>query len=93
MYRKYIRNAGLEKTVKTIAATEFKAKCLRVIGQMCEDREPVTITKHGRPLAVLSPYPASDGTVSIIGMMPGSVLGYDDPFGPAADPADWTAAK
>ncbi len=80
-------------TMKTIAAAEFKAKCLRVIGQMCEDREPVTITKHGRPVAMLSPYVPADGTASIIGAMQGSVLGYDDPFLPAADPDDWNANR
>ena len=79
--------------MKTMAATEFKARCLRVIGQMCEDREPVTITKHGRPLAVLSPLPPARGAASIVGAMRGSVLAYDDPFRPAADPADWTAAR
>ena len=85
--------AGMGETVKTIAAAEFKAKCLRVIGQMCEDREPVTITKRGRPLAVLSPYPPANGTASIVGAMRGSIIGYDDPFRPAADPADWAAAR
>ena len=71
--------------MKTIAATEFEATCLRVIEQMCEDREPVTITERGRPLAVLSPVPPKEKTGSIIGMMRGSVLGYDEPFKPAAD--------
>ena len=71
--------------VKTIAAAEFEATCLRVIEQMCEDREPVTITECGRPLAVLSPVPPKEKTASIIGMMRGSVLGYDEPFKPAAD--------
>ena len=85
--------AGMGETVKTIAAAEFKAKCLRVIGQMCEDREPVTITKHGRPLAVLSPYPPANGTALIVGAMRGSVMGCDGPFRPAADPADWAAAR
>ena len=46
-----------EATLKTIAATEFKAKCLRVITQMNKDHEPVTITKRGQPVAVLSPLP------------------------------------
>lgn len=73
--------------MKTITAAEFEATCLRVIEQMCEDREPVTITERGRPLAVLSPAPAppKEKTGSIIGMMRGSVLGYDEPFKPAAD--------
>jgi len=93
MYKKNIHTSGKGLTMKTIAAAEFKAKCLRVIGQMCKDREPVTITKHGRPLAVLSPYVPADETTSIIGAMEGSVLSYDDPFLPAADPDDWDANR
>ncbi len=74
--------------MKTIAAAEFEATCLRVIEQMCEDREPVTITERGRPLAVLSPAPPAEKASSIIGAMEGSVLGYDDPFRPAIDLPD-----
>lgn len=79
--------------MKRIAAGEFKAKCLRVIRQMCEDQEPVTITKHGRPVAILSPLPQVNETVSIIGAIRGSVLGYDDPFQPATDQSDWAATQ
>ena len=83
----------VENAVKTIGATEFKARCLRVIGQMNKDREPVTITNRGRPVAVLSPFPATNEQWSIIGAMRGSVLAYDDPFGPALDPSDWAAVR
>ena len=63
-----------ETAVKTITATEFKAKCLRVIGQMGKDREPMTITKHGRPVAMLSPLPQTNETPSIVGAMRDLVL-------------------
>lgn len=79
--------------MKKIAATAFKAECLRVIRQVGRDREPVTITRRGRPVAVLSPLPAADKSTSIIGAMQGSVLSYDAPFEPAADPADWAIAR
>ena len=78
---------------KTIGAAEFKATCLRVIKQMERDGQPVTITNRGRPVAVLSPAPASGANPSIIGAMRGSVLGYDEPFAPATDPSDWNAAR
>ncbi len=77
-------------TSKTIGAARFKAECLRVIDQMSQDNMPVTITKRGRPVAILSPIiPAAPA--SVIGALRGSVLRYDDPFSPAADPEDWTA--
>ncbi len=79
--------------MKTITATEFKAKCLWVIGQMGKDREPMTITKRGQPVAILSPLPQTNETPSIVGAMQGSVLAYSEPFEPVADPSDWTASR
>ena len=78
---------------KTIAAAAFQAKCLRIINEMSEDGEPVTITNRGKPVAVLWPVPPEHAGRSIIGAMKGSVLAYDDPFAPAADPADWNAVR
>ena len=79
--------------MKTVGATEFKARCLRIIGEMNRDREPVTITNRGRPVALLSPVGAAEERPSIIGAMQGSVLGYDEPFRPAVDPSDWDALR
>ena len=75
---------------KTIGAAQFKAECLRVIDQMNRDREPVTITKRGRPVAIMTPVLPREPK-SIIGALRGSVLRYDEPLDPASDPADWNA--
>lgn len=79
--------------MKVVSATEFKRKCLNIIGRMAEDREPVTVTKRGIPVAVLSPVERSDIGNSIFGAMRGSVLEYIDPFSPATDPSDWKALQ
>ena len=77
-----------------VSATEFKAKCLRIIKEMNGDGRPVTVTNHGRPVAVLSPVLASDEQPPpFIGMMRGTVLRYEDPFEPAASPSDWSALR
>jgi len=86
MYHKELHMHG-----KSIGAAQFKAACLRVIDDLNRDREPVTITKRGRPVAVLLPAPTGDDPASIIGAMAGTVLRYDDPFGPATDPREWDA--
>ena len=78
---------------KTVGAAEFKAKCLRLISEMNEDGEPITITKRGRAVALLSPARETAEKPSILGALRGSVLAYDDPFLPAADPSDWVAAQ
>ena len=81
-------------TVRQVPAAEFKAKCLRIIKEMKGNGQPVTITNRGRPVAVLSPIPASDEPPSpFIGMMRGTVLEYDDPLAPAASPSDWSALR
>ena len=73
---------------RQITATAFKVHCLHIIDEMNKDRQPVTITKRGRPVALLSPLQAQGERKSIIGAMRGSVLRYDDPFQPAADASD-----
>lgn len=42
-------------TMVSIKASEFKAKCLKLMDEVAETGEPVVITKHGKPIAQLSP--------------------------------------
>jgi antitoxin (DNA-binding transcriptional repressor) of toxin-antitoxin stability system len=64
---------------------------LGLIDQMSRDRQAVSITKRGRPVAILQPIPL-DPPESIIGALRGSVIRYDDPLSPAAVAPDWTAS-
>jgi prevent-host-death family protein len=41
--------------VTIVSVTEFKAKCLALVDQMDKEGGSVTVTKRGRPVAVLSP--------------------------------------
>lgn len=78
---------------KLIGSADFKANCLKIIDQIGKDKQPVTITKRGNPVARLSPIEGGKSKVSIIGAMKGSVLRYDDPFEPAVNVSDWNAAR
>jgi prevent-host-death family protein len=42
--------------MKTVKASELKAECLTVMGQVAVNGEPVVITKNGKPVAELRPY-------------------------------------
>ena len=42
--------------MKTMAITEFKAHALQVLGEVAETREPVLVTKRGKPLAEIIPF-------------------------------------
>ena len=77
---------------RQVSAAEFKAKCLRIIQEMGSDGRSVTITRRGRPVAVLSP-PVEREAPPFLGMVRGTALAYEDPFAPAASPSDWDALR
>jgi prevent-host-death family protein len=56
----------------TIAVGEFKAKCLRIMDEVQATRSPVTITKRGKPVAVLTPYP-EENPAPLFGRLKGRV--------------------
>ena len=72
----------------TIAAGEFKAKCLKLLDRVAEKRETLVITKHGKPVAQVMPVPAKK---NIIGAMRGSVLWEGDIISPID--VEWEAMK
>lgn len=41
---------------RTIKASEFKAKCLKLMDEVQESGEGIVITKHGRPVSKLIPF-------------------------------------
>jgi prevent-host-death family protein len=41
--------------MKNVAASEFKARCLKLIDQVYDTGQPITITKRGKVVAVLQP--------------------------------------
>jgi len=72
----------------SIGAGEFKAKCLKLIDEVAEHRQPLIITKRGHPLAKLVPI---ESTHSLFGAMAGSVTREDDIVSPLD--LQWDAAK
>lgn len=42
--------------MKTLGITDFKTHALKIIGQVAETREPVVVTKRGKPLAEVIPF-------------------------------------
>lgn len=42
---------------RVIGATEFKAKCLALLDEIDEHGGTITVTKRGRPVAMISPAP------------------------------------
>ncbi|WP_294173415.1 type II toxin-antitoxin system Phd/YefM family antitoxin [uncultured Sphingomonas sp.] len=81
---------------KVIGAAEFKAKCLSILDQVQATGEAVTVTKRGKPVAVLNPAPAGSERVehSAIGFLKSDKYRDDwDPEIPATDLDDWEALR
>ena len=71
----------------TIGAGEFKAKCLQLLDEVAAHREPLVITKRGKPVARLVPMPPD---AQLFGALAGSVLDEGDIVAPVD--AEWDAA-
>ena len=63
-----------------IAASEFKAKCLDLMDKLAARKlSRIVVTKHGRPVAVLSPPPTPEEEAdALFGFMKGSVDAPED---------------
>jgi len=75
--------------MKTIKASEFKARCLALMDEVAASHEPVVITKHGKPVAQLAPVSRKPG--SIFGFMKDEIEILGDIVGPLED--DWATER
>src|SRR3954466_13598957 len=74
--------------MKSIGASEFKAKCLAILDEVAASGETVTILKHGRPVAQLVP-PAPHQTGFPQDGLAGSLEILGDIIAPVLDETAW----
>jgi prevent-host-death family protein len=72
---------------KHVAATEFKANCLRLMDEVAQQRRPIIITKRGKPVAKL--VPVEKEAIDLFGRMAGSIKICGDIISPI-DEDEWT---
>jgi prevent-host-death family protein len=70
-----------------ISAAQFKAECLKLMDEVEKTRQPIVITKHGRPVAQLAPIPTDAD--SLFGYMKGTVTINGDVMSPID--VEWSA--
>jgi prevent-host-death family protein len=70
-----------------VAAADFKANCLRLMDEVAQRRQPITITKRGKPVAKLVPIEAE--AIDLFGRMAGRIKICGDIINPIED-AGWT---
>jgi len=77
--------------MKKISAADFKARCLTLMDEVSESREPVLITKRGRPVAKLVPLKRTRS--KLIGRLQGIVKITGDIESPLEPPEAWDALR
>lgn len=78
--------------MKTINASDFKARCLRILDEVAATREVVTILKRGRPVAQLVP-PVYDENGYPQQSLKNSVTIQGDVVSPLLPAGVWEAEK
>lgn len=77
--------------MKRIPAGEFKAQCLSLMDDVSNTREPIVITKRGKPVAKL--VPADEGKRAFIGRLEGMFRIVGDIESPVVPPETWDVLK
>jgi len=76
--------------MRSIPAGQFKARCLKIMDEVHNTREPVIITKKGRPVAKL--VPAAEAPDDFLGKLSGTIKIIGDVAGPIEDADAWESS-
>ncbi|MCD4727405.1 MAG: type II toxin-antitoxin system Phd/YefM family antitoxin [Pirellulales bacterium] len=77
--------------MKTMAISEFKAHCLQVFSNIARTKEPVIVTKRGKPLVEVIPFRNNDQTPEP-GKLSHTLVFEDDIVSPLGE-SIWSACK
>jgi prevent-host-death family protein len=68
------------KNPKTVPATEFKSRCLALLEEVRETRQPLVVTRHGKPVVEISPYALKDD--ALVNPLKNSIVLQNDLISP-----------
>jgi prevent-host-death family protein len=78
--------------IKEVAISEFKAKCLALLDEVEKTKQPLRVTRHGKPIAEVMP-PTPVNNANWIGSMKDTMQIFGDIVSPASDPEDWEVLR
>jgi prevent-host-death family protein len=79
--------------VEEIAISKFKAKCLALLEQVRSTKQPIRVTRFGRPIAEVVPPSSVQGRASWIGSMKDSIRIVGDIVSPANEESEWEVLR
>jgi len=78
--------------MKQIAISEFKAKCLSLLDEVQKTKQPILVTRRGKPVAEVSA-PKPKQNPDWMGSMKDRIEILGDIVSPAGDPDDWEVLR
>ena len=75
--------------MRTMAAGKFKAQCLAVMDEVQAKREPVVVTKNGKPVAKLVPLDLPEGEGPLDAFYFGNIEIVGDIMAPIYTDQEW----
>ena len=79
--------------MKEIAISDFKARCLGIFEEVRKTRQPIRITRFGKPVADIVPPSPQEETGRRLGSMVGTGEILGDIVGPTGSWDDWEASR
>lgn len=79
--------------MEEISISEFKAKCLALLERVNRTKEPLRITRHGKPVADVVPAGPVVDRAALFGSMRNSIKILDDIVSPVIDQNDIEALR
>ena len=79
--------------MKEVAISVFKAKCLGILEEVRKTRQPIRVTRFGKPVAEVVPPSPAKPTGRRLGTMIGTGKILGDIVGPTGSWDDWEASR
>lgn len=76
-----------------IPISKFKATCLAVLERVRVTREPVLVTRYGKPVAEIVPPSDQGERGGWLGQLQGTLRIKGDIVAPASDESDWEVLR
>ena len=79
--------------MREVAISEFKAKCLALLERVNKTKQPIRITRHGKPVAEVIPPAVAMDRSALIDSLKGSIEFIGDIVSPANDEDEWEVLR
>jgi len=79
--------------MEEVSISKFKAKCLALLEQVNKTKQPLRITRHGKPVAEVVPPAAVVDRAAWIASMKDSIEILGDIISPASEEDEWEVLR